>query len=204
MIRDIEHSSIKKPNGDNRDHLGNLFQDHKRLLNSESIIQLEVTRNVSVKWSTKSSTPPSGIRKENSRSSRQPSSLDSKSGEIAKVRFARSQTRRDLECLHEMIHDVEHSFIRKLNGNHRDHLGNSCWRPKALAQERIDHSTRRNRVKNQTRSKIALGSSLVSPFLSWSSRQSKVKAIDTHCWLHTQRNGIQKSQVVKSASSPKI
>ena len=63
---------------------------------------------------------------ENSSSSRQPLSLGSKPAEIAKERITRSPSQRNLGCLHEMVLDVEHSSIRNSNGDHRDHLGNSC------------------------------------------------------------------------------
>ena len=60
MVHDAEHSSIRKPERDHRDHLGSLFQEHKQLPKSESIIQLDVPWTVFMKQPTTSSTPPSG------------------------------------------------------------------------------------------------------------------------------------------------
>ena len=49
FMKRFKHSLIGKTKGDNRDHLGNLFHDHKQLSKNESITQLEnVTATVVV------------------------------------------------------------------------------------------------------------------------------------------------------------
>ena len=67
-------------------------------------------------------------------------SLDSKPGAIAKNEML-SPTRRNLECLHDTVHDVEHSSIKKPNWT-TEIISAIVPGPQAVAQERIDHSTR--------------------------------------------------------------
>ena len=64
-----------------------------------------------------------GTSKENSRSSRQPFSLDPKPGEIAQERIDHSL---DVAWIVSMntVHEVEHSSIRKPNKNHHTSLIN--------------------------------------------------------------------------------
>ena len=67
---------------------------------------------------------------ENSRSSRQPSSLNS--------------TPLAMDCLHEAVNEVEHSSTRKPNGDHRHHLGNPFFGLKTTS-----NCPRRNRSITQ-------------------------------------------------------